>query len=268
MRVCKTIVSLFLMPLLALANMEAQEGLSGDPVLSISPEGSSDVTPVMCEPVDDCCCPNGRDKSAKTLIILIHGVNPTGNEFNRTKAILGSSHCVEIKEFKYDDDECSDKITEKLKAFVAESRGKDDKYCKVILFGHSAGGIMAGKLAADPEAAPLEVHTAATPTQGGGHGWPAWIARPFIGCLKAEIGAGPGPFKAVAQGSSVTHHKTTDEDDGVLGAGYQSGNEVPGSSSQTHPDVCHSCILGHVAQKLKPDCPEPQTENCQNRSQQ
>ena len=272
MRVLRIIVSLFVFPLLALVKIEAQETTPVGPIavdpIAIDPIDSSSDTLVMCEPVEDCCCPNGTDKSAKTLIILIHGVNPTGNEFDRTIAILGDSHCVEVKEFTYDDDECSDEITKKLKAFVAESRGADDKYCKVILLGHSAGGIMAGKLAADSDAAPLEVHTAATPTQGGGHGWPAWLARPFIGCLKAEIGAGPGPFKPVAEGSSVTHHKTTDKDDGVLGAGYQSGNEVPGSSSQTHPGFCHTCILGHITPKLKPNCPEPQSENCAKTSLQ
>jgi len=248
-----------MVPFLSLCDSEAQQ-TEGDPV--VTSQDAGDGPKITCELSEDCCCPNGQDKSAKSLIILIHGVNPSGQEFDKSEEILGASHCIETKRFSYDDDACSDDITTKLKKFVSATRGKEDKYCKVILLGHSAGGIMASKLAADPEASPLEVHTAATPLKGGGHGWPAWIARPFIGCLKAEIGAGPGSFKPAAPGSNVTHHKTKDEDDGVLGAGYQNGNDVPGSTSTTHPGYCHQCILSHVAEIIKPDCPENEASIC------
>lgn len=239
-------------------------GEYSDPIHSFSITSGSQLnqTESCGELRPNCCCPNDPDPTKKKLLILIHGVDSTGTEFNQTENILKDTECLELQKFTYDDQICIEDITKKLKEFVTTARDKGD-YCSVQILAHSAGGIMASNLAADPQVAPIEVHTAATPLNGGDYGFPAWLAQPFIGCLNAAIGVGLPAFKSPASGSVVIHHKTTDTDDRVLGKGYQTGNDVPNSTSVVHPGVCHLCILRHVAEHtLKPDCSGKTSTNC------
>lgn len=215
----------------------------------------------ICDEGPECCCPNGANKKAKTLIITVHGVNSDGDEWTDALKRLRESKCIEVVEFKYNDWRCLGNLVKDLKKFVLSYK-EAGKWCKVVVLAHSAGGLLASRLASDNQAAPDETHTMATPLKGGNYGPPVWLARPFIGCLKAQIGHGLDKHPEKKKGTKVTHHKTGDNDEAVENRwmkGSQDGNEVPGSTSVDYPDDDHTSIINTVVKNLLkdgvlPDC--------------
>lgn len=209
-----------------------------------------------------CCCPKGENAKAKTLVITVHGVNSDGSEWGEALAKLDESQCIEVVEFKYNDWRCLGSLVKDLKKFVLNQK-KEGEWCKVIVLAHSAGGLLASRLSSDREAAPDETHTMATPLKGAGYGPPVFLVRPFIGCLKAQIGKGLDRHPKKKDGTKVKHHKTGKEDKAVENRwmkGSQDGNDVPGSTTQEYPDDDHISIITSVVDNLQKDGTLPDCE--------
>ena len=104
----------------------------------------------------------------KTLIIGVHGSNSRGYEWIYPLSSLDSSDKL-VAFFRWDDSSCPGPSIQTLSQNLSDFLVKKQNIKKIILLGHSYGGILVTSFMQDwKEKLPLEIHAIAAPLKGMG----------------------------------------------------------------------------------------------------
>jgi len=213
---------------------------------------SSDTSSTAYNCVDD-------TESTNRGYILIHGAGgPDANEVVVKNAVSTDPHHGGFLYFTYDANEetldiIATRFISEYKTFASQG------YDKIIIYGQSAGGVIASRVASDLGTAPdIEIHTLASPLNGYKFG-PATeqIAQQFSGFNK-EIVVGFDSYTKPPSNVIVYHHKTVEDETLRSFCGnYKSlcspdviqNNNILGSYIHMYPDDTHESITTTVVTK-------------------
>ena len=118
--------------------------------------------------------PNGlhdleiSDDNQKTLFISVHGNSSRGYEWIYPLQVINNEINL-ITFFRWDDSSCVNPSVKSLDDLIRDKLSKNKNIQKVILFGHSYGGLLVASFMEQWTGdLPLEVHTIAAPLKGLG----------------------------------------------------------------------------------------------------
>ena len=118
--------------------------------------------------------PNGlhdleiSDDNQKTLFISVHGNSSRGYELIYPLQVINNEINL-ITFFRWDDSSCVNPSVKSLDDLIRDKLSKNKNIQKVILFGHSYGGLLVASFMEQWTGdLPLEVHTIAAPLKGLG----------------------------------------------------------------------------------------------------
>ena len=118
--------------------------------------------------------PNGlhdleiSDDNQKTLFISVHGNSSRGYEWIYPLQVINNEINL-ITFFRWDDSSCVNPSVKSLDDLIRDKLSKNKNIQKVILFGHSYGGLLVTSFMEQWTGdLPLEVHTIAAPLKGLG----------------------------------------------------------------------------------------------------
>ena len=107
---------------------------------------------------------NGEQENDSVLVMAVHGYESKGYEW-----ITGlknfAEHYGSVFFFRYDWERCPDKIALDLSAEIQRMSKRGD-YKKILLFGHSYGGMVLTFAASSLDDLPAEIHVIAAPLSG------------------------------------------------------------------------------------------------------
>ena len=108
------------------------------------------------------------DDNQKTLFISVHGNSSRGYEWIYPLQVINNEINL-ITFFRWDDSSCVNPSVKSLDDLIRDKLSKNKNIQKVILFGHSYGGLLVTSFMEQWTGdLPLEVHTIAAPLKGLG----------------------------------------------------------------------------------------------------
>ena len=143
-----------------------------------------------------------RDGSASNdsvLVVAVHGYLSSGYEWVTGVKSLGS-HYGSLFFFRYDWDRCPRDIAAELSNLIKEVSEKR-AYARIVVFGHSYGGVVVTQLAGMLEGQNAEIHV---------------IAAPLAGFRGITDQCGPLEYGSWAKTVRVIQHKTVKDQDGAF----------------------------------------------------
>jgi hypothetical protein len=185
--------------------------------------------------------------------IVIHGAGgPDSGETLIKNAVSSSDPLYSgFMYFTYDaDEETLDIVATR---FVSEyKKFAEQGYDKIIIYGQSAGGVIASRAAYQLGTSPkVDIHTLASPLNGYKFGAAAeQMSQQFSG-LNKEIGLGIDSYNKPSSNVKVYHHKTVEDETLRSFCGSYASlcsprviqdNDVPGSLKYSYPNDTHSSI--------------------------
>jgi len=193
---------------------------------------------------------------AKRGYIVIHGAGgPDSSETIIKSAVSADPSYGGFLYFTYDANKetlsvITSRFVSEYNTFAAQG------YDKIIIYGQSAGGVIASYAASQLGAYPkVEIHTLASPINGYKFGSAAeQIAQQFTG-LNKEIGLGIDSYAKPSSNITVYHHKTVEDQTlrsfcgsyaSLCSPSVIQDNNVPGSSEYKYPNDTHESISNTV----------------------
>ncbi len=215
----------------------------------------SPTNPLFSCEGEPCCCLNESEwrgctwdqndpaHRRKTMVVLLPGLNRTSDQSpvkERFEEIKGNS-CVNLFTYNYSSNDCLTTQVDQFDRFMSYLANQCD-YCKILIFGNSAGGIISQRWLVDRGQfyygdRQIHLETFGSPFQGSSPTSP-W--NPAAGCLTNEISTGasildqPG-FTLYGDNHSITHY-THPDDPYISVLGFFFGITQASQTSQLHSD--------------------------------
>jgi pimeloyl-ACP methyl ester carboxylesterase len=150
---------------------------------------------------------NGDQSNDSVLIVAVHGYQSSGYEWVNGLKSLGENY-GSLFFYRYDWDRCPDVIANELAAEINTIKSSKP-YQKVVLFGHSYGGVVLTYVAAQLTQKNVEVHVIAAPLGG----YPNLLDR----CESLEYDKEQNiVYPKWANSIRVIQHRTVHEQDGAF----------------------------------------------------
>jgi pimeloyl-ACP methyl ester carboxylesterase len=133
------------------------------------------------------------------LVVAVHGYQSSGYEWVTGLKNLGKQF-GSLFFFRYDWTRCPDEVSLELANSIKELAGRGS-YQKVLVFGHSYGGVIAAQAAAPLGSLKAEIHI---------------IAAPLAGFKRLTDNCKPLEYGVWANTIEVIQHKTVKDQDGAF----------------------------------------------------
>lgn len=142
---------------------------------------------------------NGHARNDSVLIIAVHGYQSSGYEWVTGLKNLGSRY-GSLFFYRYDWDRCPGEVATELAALSQEAK-RSGNYQRVLVLGHSYGGMVVTQLASRLGRLQAEIHV---------------IAAPLAGFPGLTDSCGPLDYPTWAGSIKVIQHRTVKEQDGAF----------------------------------------------------